>query len=63
VPTAAATIGPALVARLPFLPVEAGLVHMARTSVVMDTGKAKALLGWTPKYNAAPTLEALAEVI
>jgi nucleoside-diphosphate-sugar epimerase len=26
----------------------------------MDTGKAKSLLGWAPKYNAAQTLEALA---
>jgi nucleoside-diphosphate-sugar epimerase len=26
----------------------------------MDTGKAKSLLGWSPKYNAAQTLEALA---
>lgn len=60
VPAATATIGSAVVARLPFLPAEAGIFHVARTSVVMDTDKAKALLGWAPKYNAAQTLKALA---
>ena len=39
------------------------MVHVARTSVVMDTGKAKALLGWAPKYTAAQTLEALAAAV
>ena len=29
----------------------------------MDTSKAKSLLGWTPKYTAAQTLEALAGVV
>ena len=60
VPAATATIGSAIVARLPFLPAEAGIFHLARTSVLMDTGKAKSLLGWIPKYTAAQTLEALA---
>ena len=63
VPAATATIGSAVVARLPFLPAEAGIFHVARTSVVMDTGKAKSLLGWAPKYSAAQTLEALAAAI
>lgn len=52
-----------MVARLPFLPSTADWVHAARTSVVMDTGKAKTLLGWTPKYTAAQTLEALAAAV
>jgi nucleoside-diphosphate-sugar epimerase len=60
VPAATATIGSAVVARLPFLPAEAGAFHVARTSMLMDTGKAKSLLGWNPKYTAAQTLEALA---
>ena len=63
VPAATATIGSAVVARLPFLPAEAGIFHVARTSVVMDTDKAKALLGWAPKYTAAQTLEALAAAV
>jgi hypothetical protein len=29
----------------------------------MDTGKAKSLLGWIPKYTAAQTLEALAGAV
>lgn len=29
----------------------------------MDTGNAKSLLGWTPKYSAAQTLKALAAAI
>ena len=48
---------------MPFLPSTADWVHAARTSVVMDTGKAKTLLGWTPKYTAAQTLEALAAAV
>lgn len=63
VPAATATIGSAVVARLPFLPAEAGIFHVARTSVVMDTDKAKSLLGWAPRYNAAQTLKALAETV
>lgn len=34
-------------------------LHVARTSV-MDTGKAKSELGWSPKYTSAETLAALA---
>ena len=63
VPAATATLASAVVARLPFLPSTADWVHAARTSVVMDTGKAKTLLGWTPKYTAAQTLEALAAAV
>lgn len=63
VPAASATLASAVVARLPFLPSTADWVHAARTSVVMDTGKAKTLLGWTPKYTAAQTLEALAAAV
>ena len=63
VPAATAALAWAVVARLPFLPSTADWVHAARTSVVMDTGKAKTLLGWTPKYTAAQTLEALAAAV
>ncbi len=63
VPAATASIGSAVVARPPFLPAESGIVHVARKSVVMDTDKAKSLLGWTPKCTAAQTLEALAGAV
>ncbi len=60
VPAIAATAASAVVARLPFVPSAAEWLHVARTSVVMDTSKAKAQLGWTPRYTSAQTLEALA---
>lgn len=60
VPAAAATATSAVVARLPFVPSAAEWLHIARTSVVMDTTKAKTRLGWTPKHTSAQTLEALA---
>lgn len=48
------------IARLPFVPPAVEWLHTMRTSVVMDTAKAKAVLGWTPRHNAAETLAALA---
>ena len=47
-------------ARLPFVPSALEWLHVGRTSVVMDTAKAKSQLGWAPKYTAAETLSALA---
>jgi nucleoside-diphosphate-sugar epimerase len=38
-------------------------LHVARTSVVMDTGKARSLLGWRPVHSAAETLAELAAVV
>ena len=35
-------------------------LHVARTSLVMDTSKAKKDLGWQPTYTSAETLAALA---
>lgn len=60
VPAAAATATSAVIARLPFVPSPAEWLHIARTSVVMDTSKAKTRLGWRPKYTSTQTLEALA---
>jgi UDP-glucose 4-epimerase len=60
VPAVAATAASAMIARLPFVPSTAEWLHIARTSVVMDTSKAKTQLGWTPQYTSAQTLEALA---
>ncbi|BBX00483.1 epimerase [Mycolicibacterium moriokaense] len=60
VPKAAATVASEVMARLPFVPSALEWLHASRTSVVMDTSKAKAQLGWTPKHTAAETLSALA---
>ena len=56
------TAASVVVARLPFVPSALEWLHVGRTSVVMDTGKAKSQLGWTPKYSVAETLSALAKV-
>lgn len=60
VPRAAAVATSELLARLPRLPAMAEWVHVARTSVVMDTAKAKRELGWQPSYTSEQTLAALA---
>ncbi len=61
VPKVAARAASQVVARLPFVPSALEWLHVGRTSVVMDTTKAKTQLGWTPKYTAAETLSLLAE--
>jgi UDP-glucose 4-epimerase len=63
VPKVAATAASEVIARLPFVPSALEWPHVGRTSVVMDTAKAKTQLGWTPKYTAAETLSALTESI
>jgi UDP-glucose 4-epimerase len=63
VPKVAATAASEVIARLPFVPSALEWLHVGRTSVVMDTAKAKTQLGWTPKYTAAETLSALTESI
>jgi UDP-glucose 4-epimerase len=60
VPAATATIASAVIARLPFLPSSTEWLHATRTSVVMDISKAKTVLGWTPRYSSAETLQSLA---
>jgi nucleoside-diphosphate-sugar epimerase len=50
-----------VVARLPFVPSALEWLHIGRTSVVMDTTRARSELGWTPKHTAAETLSALAK--
>ena len=61
VPKVAATAASEMMARLPFIPSSLEWLHASRTSVVMDTTKAKTQLGWTPKYTAAETLSALGQ--
>lgn len=63
VPAATATVASAVIARLPFLPSSTEWLHATRTSVVMDIGKAKSVLGWTPRYTAAETLESMASAL
>jgi UDP-glucose 4-epimerase len=63
VPSVAVTAASAVIARLPFVPSALEWLHVGRTSVVMDTAKAKTQLGWSPKYTAAETLSALAESV
>lgn len=63
VPHALATAASAAVAMMPLLPAAAEWVHAARTSVVMDTSRAKNVLGWHPEYTSRETLAALAVVL
>lgn len=50
-----------LVARLPFLPAEAKWIEALRTPVLMDTSRARDVLGWTPEHDALATLAATVE--
>jgi nucleoside-diphosphate-sugar epimerase len=59
VPRSTAAIASEIVARLPFVPSVLEWLHVGRTSVVMDTSKARNQLGWRPKYTASETLSAL----
>ncbi|MEN3321134.1 MAG: UDP-glucose 4-epimerase [Mycobacterium sp.] len=62
-PRVAASAASEVIARLPFVPSAMEWLHVGRTSVVMDTAKAKSDLGWAPKYTAAETLSALGAAI
>jgi nucleoside-diphosphate-sugar epimerase len=60
VPHVAARAASAVIARLPFVPTPLEWLHVGRTPVVMDIGKARTDLGWNPQYTSADTLAALA---
>jgi UDP-glucose 4-epimerase len=60
IPHAVATSASAVLARLPMVPAAAEWIHVARSSVVMDTSRAKDLLGWRPEYTSRETLAAMA---
>ncbi|WP_372791074.1 NAD-dependent epimerase/dehydratase family protein [Paraconexibacter sp.] len=47
-----------IVARLPFLPPEAHWIEAFRQPVLMDSTRARSLLGWAPKHDAQETLRA-----
>jgi UDP-glucose 4-epimerase len=63
VPRAAATLASEVVARLPWVPALAEWIHVARTPVLMDTTRARTLLGWQPEHDAAETLEEMASAV
>jgi UDP-glucose 4-epimerase len=63
VPRAAASAASEVISRLPFVPSALEWLHAGRTSVLMDTAKAKSRLGWTPKYTAAETLSSLGSTL
>ncbi|OBF62541.1 epimerase [Mycobacterium sp. 852002-51971_SCH5477799-a] len=60
VPAVAATAASAAISRVPRVPSMLEWLHTARTSMVMDTTKAKTQLGWRPLHSSAETLAALA---
>jgi nucleoside-diphosphate-sugar epimerase len=45
-----------VVARIPFAPAEFQWINAARVPVIMDTQKARELLGWSPAYDTPETL-------
>lgn len=63
VPAPAASAASATISRLPCVPPRLEWPHAARTSVVMDTTKAKRHLGWRPTHSSAETLAALASAV
>ncbi|WP_039798895.1 NAD-dependent epimerase/dehydratase family protein [Nocardia araoensis] len=60
VPAVAATAVSTALTYLPFVPPTLEWLHIVRTSVVMDTHRAKQHLGWKPAHTSAETLAALA---
>lgn len=55
-PELAVDVSAGVTARLPFLPAQAAWLQAFRTPVLMDTAKAKRLLGWRPRHTARQTL-------
>jgi len=58
VPDVAVDLTAELVKRLPAMPSQAAWIQTARIAVVMDTTRAREVLGWEPKHNAMATLHA-----
>lgn len=63
VPAVAASAASAAVSRLPVVPSMLEWLHSARTSMVMDTTRARTQLGWQPVHTSAETLAALASAV
>ncbi|HEX3975476.1 MAG TPA: NAD-dependent epimerase/dehydratase family protein [Solirubrobacteraceae bacterium] len=56
VPDLAVGAAAELVARLPFVPDEAQWIESGRRAVIMDTTRARTVLGWQPRHDARETL-------
>lgn len=63
VPRALAVAASATLARAPWAPATVEWVHVIRTSVVMDTGRARRELGWAPRYSSHQALAAMAKAV
>jgi nucleoside-diphosphate-sugar epimerase len=63
VPAVTASVASAAISRVPFVPSKLEWLHIGRTSVVMDTTKARTQLGWRPIHSSAETLAALASAV
>jgi UDP-glucose 4-epimerase len=63
VPAVAASAASAAISKVPFVPSMLEWLHVARTSVIMDTSKARNQLGWRPVHSSADTLAALAQAV
>ena len=63
IPQPVAAAASAVLARLPMVPAGAEWIHVARNSVVMDTTRAKDILGWRPQHTSRETLDELAAAI
>lgn len=61
VPSIAVGLAAGLVAQLPAMPPQAAWIQAARVPVVMDTDRARNILGWRPKHHALSTLRATVE--
>jgi nucleoside-diphosphate-sugar epimerase len=59
VPRVSVDVAARVLARVPPLAVEAGWLEALRTAVLMDTARARVLLGWKPRYDSHDTLAAL----
>ncbi|MBV8346181.1 MAG: SDR family oxidoreductase [Mycolicibacterium sp.] len=63
VPSAAASAASAVIAKTPFVPSAVEWLHVARTSMIMDTSKAKTELGWQPTHSSRQAIQALADAL
>jgi nucleoside-diphosphate-sugar epimerase len=63
VPRMAAVAASEVVARVPWVPSLAEWVHVARHPVLMDTTRAKELLGWSPEHTGPATLREMARAL
>lgn len=60
IPRAAAVFASSLVPHLPMVPSIAEWIYVVHSPVIMDTSRAKNVLGWRPRYTSRETLSALA---